>query len=75
MPLYIDGATGAAQTYTTGIITNVSAANGIYVQAALRLPPKVIDSFGGGGVYELDDQVDIDGDGIKDDIVVNWALK
>lgn len=60
-----------ASRYVTGSVASVSASNGIYVQSTLRLPPKVLGGFGGGGTYKLDDTTDIDNDEIKDDIMVN----
>ncbi len=75
LPLYKDNALSASERYVTGAISRVTASNGIYIQWTLRLPPKILGSFGGGGLYKLDNGTDIDNDNIKDDLVANWSFK
>lgn len=75
LPIYLDTSTTAASRYTTGTVATITAPNDIYIQSTLRLPPKILAEFWGGGIYKLDDTNDIDNDQIKDDIMVNWWLK
>lgn len=75
IPLYLDTSTSVSERYSAGNITNLTASNGIYVQWTLRLPPKILWLFWGGGLYKLDTSSDLDNDNINDDIMVNRGLR
>lgn len=75
LPLYKDNALSSSERYVTGAVAKVSASNGMYIRGTLRLPPKILGAFGGGGTYKLDTSTDIDNDNITDDMVVNWTFK
>ena len=76
--LYRDDTTDTGEFYT-GVdeINKIVDINPDSIQVLLRLPPKIGTKFNGGGASNIDDLadgLDLDGDWISDDIIVNRSL-